>query len=63
MTTETVTAPSLEDKVNEIYAIIQRIEPIITTIEKELPGIVDKIGPIIDGVSSNPMLKMLGLGR
>lgn len=56
-----VREPTDAQKVDYIFHTLRRIEPILATVEEELPGIIEKIGPIIDGLKESPVLRMLGV--
>jgi len=54
------------EKLDEIYAFVKRVGPVLDAIDQHLPAVlahVENLGPMIDQISKHPMLKMLGVGR
>lgn len=52
---------SIDEKLDIIIAFIEDIRPVIEQVKDKAPELLEQVGPMLEKVSKNPMLKMLGL--
>ena len=56
-----VVPDSVFDDVKYIRAQVERIEPVIDALVTAIPELLPQIIPIVEGIKTSPVLKMLGV--
>lgn len=54
-------APSTLEKIDYIYTQLKELEPLLADVKRRLPDFIEQVEPIIGGLKSSPVLKMMGV--